>query len=217
MAGKGRTSKFRAPSLPEGGLPEGEWITFRPRVGPASSGIMSPEWIIFTAFSDKVPLARYKGALNQIHNWRKYNNLPPLAGKRLKDCIRKVDIAIRSVEYLKEVALFVTTPKKCKKTFEVEARKRRKAAELLSGEARRMLEEEAAVWDRRAAVKQPRFGTKARDQAVDWADQLFEQFGDKAPGRSKDGPWVRLSGILFDETGANMFAAVRRFRRPPRP
>jgi hypothetical protein len=135
----------------------------------------------------------------------------------LEDCEQAVGLAARSVKYFKEIAPFVTPPKRCKTRFEAEARKRRKAAELLSGEARRLLEEEAAVWDRRAAVRQPRIGAKARDQAVDSAEQLLTQFGGFAPGRSWTGPWVRLSGILFDEPDAKMFGAVRRFRRPPRP
>jgi hypothetical protein len=196
MVGKEpRTSKFRAASLPEGGLPEGEWI------------------ILFSDDLSALDQINIQLALGQINNWRKHNNLPLLAGEDPEKCERAVGVAVRSVKYLKEIALFVTPPKRCKATFEAEARKRRKAAELLSGEARRLLEEEAAAWERRAAVKQPRIGAKAREQAVDLAYQLLEHFGGKAPGLSRAGPWVRLSKILFDEPGANMFEAVRRSPR----
>jgi hypothetical protein len=173
MAGKEpRTSKFRAASLPEGGFPEGEWI-------------------IFTAGSDALSAldqANIRLALDQINNWRKYNNLPPLAGEHLEECGRKVDSAVRSVKFIKEIAPFVTSPKRCKTKIEAEARARRKAAKLLSGEARRLLEEDVTVWDWRAAVRQPRIGAKARDQAVASAKQLLTQFGGKAPGRSWGGP-----------------------------
>jgi hypothetical protein len=47
---KHRTSKFRLSGLRKGGLPKGKRITFKPSIGPASSGHVSPEWVTFKAF-----------------------------------------------------------------------------------------------------------------------------------------------------------------------
>jgi hypothetical protein len=125
---------------------------------------------------------------------------------------------VRSVEYFKEVAPFVVTPKGYRTMLEADALALRKAAlgRSVSIELRLLLRDEAARRDRCVARNQP--SISARKQAVYLAGQLLTQFADKAaPGRSDTGPWVKLSGILFDVPGANMFEAVRRSPRAPRP
>jgi hypothetical protein len=213
---KSRKGKFRLSDRPKGGF-KGKWVTFKPSIGPAVSGPMSLKWITLKAFSDPVPPDRYEGALDQINTWRGCNGLPPLAGEDLEKCEQDVVTAVRSVGSFKEWAPFVAAPKWCKTKFEAEARARRKAARSLSEEPRRLLEEEAAVWDRRAAVKQPRIGSFGRDHAARSAEQILTRFGGKAPGLRVGGPWQELSEILFDVEGADMFEAMRRCRRASRP
>jgi hypothetical protein len=171
-------------------------------------------WIRFTAFSGSVSPARYKGALGEINDWRKRNKLPPLAGAHLEECKREVISAVRSVEYFKECAPFVDTPKDYKKMLQKDARALRKAAEVRSStrvwELRPLLLEEATMLDRRAAGEQPRIS--AREQAVDLAEQLLTRFGGNAPGVTVNSPWLHLSKILFGEPGADMFEAMRRSR-----
>jgi hypothetical protein len=175
-------------------------------------------WTVFTAFSGPVSPARYEGALGDVNEWRERNNLPPLAGEHLKECEREVISAVRSVEYFKECAPFVDTPKNYKKMLQKDARALRKAAEVRSStrvwELRPLLLEEATMLDRRATVEQPRIS--ARERAVDLAEQLLTRFGENAPGLTGDGPWQHLSAILFGEPGADMFEAMRRSRRASR-
>jgi hypothetical protein len=194
---KSRTSKVRISGLS--------------KIGPSEIGPL----ITFTAFSGPVPPARYKDALDQIDNWREHNRLSPLRGERLEECEREVIIAVRSVEFFKEGAPYVITPKNNKKMLEKDAKALRAAAEVRSStrvwELRRLLLEEATKLDRRAAVKQPPI--VARKQAVDLAERILTHFGENAPGLTLDGPWHRLSEILFGVRRADVFQTMRLSRK----
>jgi hypothetical protein len=166
-------------------------------------------WIEFTAFSDPVPPARYKGALGQINEWRGRNKLPLLAGEHLKECEREVISAVRSVEYYKQCAPFVITPKNYKRIVRADAKKLRAVALHGYGISGELLEL-AAMLDNRAAVEQPRIS--AREGAVDLAKQLLTRFGGSAPRKTVSSPWEELSKILLGVPGADVFEAMRRSR-----
>jgi hypothetical protein len=193
---KSRTSKFRPSSLP--------------KIGPGKIG----NWIKFTAFSGPVSPDRYEGALDEINKWRERNKLPPLAGEHLEECERDVISAVRSVEYFKQYAPFVMTPKNYERIVKADAEKLREVALHGYGISGELLDL-AAMLDSRAAVKQPRIS--ARERAVDLAEQLLTRFVGSAPGQTVNGPWHHLSAILFGKPGADMFEAIRRSRRASRP
>ena len=63
-----------------------------------SRGLPEGEWVIFTAFSDDPSVSDQINnllALDEINDWREYNNLPPLAGKDLEDCEQAVGLAAK--------------------------------------------------------------------------------------------------------------------------
>jgi hypothetical protein len=185
---KSRTSKFRT-----GGLPKGQLTTLSTS---------------FDVVSD-----RYEGALDQINDWRGRNDLPPLAGADLKECEEEIKTAVRSVEYFKQVAPFVMTPKDYKRIVKADARKLREVALHgygISGELLCL----AAMLDNRTAVKPPRI--RARGQAVDLAKKLLTRFGGRPPGLTKNGHWELLSQILFGVQDADVYEAMRGPRRQRR-
>jgi hypothetical protein len=190
---KSRTSKFRPPKIGRG------------KIGPL---------ITSTAFSDPVPPARYKGALDKINDWRESNKLPPLAGEHLKECEREVIRAVRVVEDYKPWAPHVMNPKDYKRTVRADAKKLRAVALHGYGISGELLEL-AAMLDNRAAAEQPRIS--ARERAVDLAEQLLTRFAGRAPGLTLNGPWHRLSNIMLGVRRADVFEAIRRSRRASRP
>jgi hypothetical protein len=171
-------------------------------------------WTEFTAFSDPVSPARYKGALDEINDWRESNRLPPLAGTHLEECKREVISAVRLVENYKQWAPHVMTPKNYERIVKADAKKLREVALHGYGISRELLDL-AAMLDSRATVEQPRIS--AREQAVDLAKQLLTRFGGNAPGATVNSPWLHLSKILFGKPKADMFEAMRRSRRASRP
>jgi hypothetical protein len=104
---KSRTSKFR--------------IKGRPKIGPGKVGPL----ITVKAFSEPVSRDRYEGALDDINKWRERNKLSALAGEHLKECEQDVISAVRSVEYYKQWAPHVMTPKNYKRIVKADAKKLR--------------------------------------------------------------------------------------------
>jgi len=183
-----------------------------PKVGPDEVG----EWITFTAFSDPVSLRRRERALGQINIWREHNGLPLLAGEDLKGCNREIVIAVRSVEYFKEIAPYIMGPRDRVRKLKADAKLLRTVAKTIrgrTGELLHLARDEAERLDVLAFGEQPRVPS-ARERAVDLASRLLTRFGGKAPGLSVEGPWIRLSKILLSVRGANVFEAMRRAPRP---
>lgn len=168
-----------------------------------------------------VPRRRHKAALDQISIWRQRNGLPRLAGECLKKCDNLIDLAIISVETLKEMAPWVIPPKDYRAMVRADAEKLREVALHGYGISEELLHM-AAMLDNRAAAEQPRIGAMARDEAVRLADQLLKQFADpegqyhadnKDPELTKGRSWYKLSLVLFDVAGADVWGAMRRCRR----
>jgi hypothetical protein len=165
-----------------------------------------------------VPHRRHKDALDQISIWRERNGLPRLAGECLKKCDREIDLAVISVEFLKEVAPWVITPKDYRTIVKADAEKLREVA--LHGYG--ISEELLHMLDNRADAEQQRVVAMARDEAVRRAERLLKQFADsegqyhadnKDPELTKDGLWDKLSYVLFGVAGADMWGAMQRCRR----
>jgi hypothetical protein len=195
---------------------------------------LSPEAPPKAPAADAALRRRYEDALDQINSWRERNNLPPLrraqAGKAggakeeldpvsalREECARAVVNAIQLVDCLKEMAPFVIVPKDYRAIVEADAAKLREVALHGYGISEELLHM-AAMLDNRVAAVQPRIGAMARDEAVKRADQLLTQFADdKVPELTKGRQWNKLSSVLFGVDGADMWEAMRRYKRTSRP